>query len=62
MRKVWWGPIYSLGNELLWVAFFLLALEAKNWFILGACLFYIVNYSVAIPKWRRDKDKNVVKG
>ncbi|KKN89791.1 hypothetical protein LCGC14_0236390 [marine sediment metagenome] len=56
MRKVWWGPIYSLFNEALWIAFFIMVSRAA-WPILVACAYYVVNYSIAIPKWRRERKR-----
>ena len=53
MKKVWWGPIYSLFNEFLWVGFFLLVPGSR--IILIACGVYILNYAFAVPKWRRER-------
>jgi len=53
-RRPWWGPIYGLVNEGLWIAFILSVGEAA-WPILIACAYYIQNYARAIPVWYEEK-------
>lgn len=53
MRKVWWAPIFGLFKELCWISFCLATPNALPLVI--ACVFYIVIYARAIPKWYKEK-------
>ncbi len=54
MKKVWWGPIYSLFNECLWITMFLMVPGQR--ILLLACAFYMLTYGAAVPKWYREKN------
>ena len=54
MRKVWWAPIFGLAVQPLWLLWIALT---GAWPLLLTTVFLAVTYAVAIPKWRRERQR-----
>ena len=53
MRKIWWGPIFGVGVQVIWIAYALS--DTATLPILLAALWYLGWYIGSIKKWKRER-------